>query len=54
MAKKGHRQIIKFKNSATGSFYTTYKNKLNTKDKLTIKKFDPVTGKHEEFVETKI
>ncbi|AAO89848.1 50S ribosomal protein L33 [Coxiella burnetii] len=25
----------------TGTFYTTYKNKRNTTDKLNIKKFDP-------------
>lgn len=56
MAKKGkgHRQIIKFVNKKTGSFYTTFKNRNNTKDKLSIKKFDKVSRKHEVFEETKI
>ncbi|WP_267256986.1 50S ribosomal protein L33 [Coxiella endosymbiont of Ornithodoros maritimus] len=46
----------------TGTFYTTYKNKRNTTDKLNIKKFDPrawnsETGKcgmHVLFKEKKI
>ena len=46
----------------TGTFYTTYKNKRNTTDKLNIKKYDPrawnpVTGKfgmHVLFKEKKI
>ncbi len=52
--KKGQRQIIKFVNKKTGTFYTATKNKLNTKDKLSMKKFDPKTRKHEVFEETKI
>lgn len=54
MAKKGQRQITKFLNKATGSFYTSFKNKLNTKDKLSIKKYDPKTKKHETFEEVKM
>jgi ribosomal protein L33 len=62
MAKKGNRQIIKLVNPDTGTFYTTTKNRVNTTDKITIKKFDPKvvnkeTGKkgaHAEFVEKKI
>lgn len=46
----------------TGTFYTTYKNKRNTTEKITIKKFDlrawnPKTGKngmHVNFKEKKI
>ncbi len=45
---KGPREKIQltstgktFEGKATGYFYTTYKNKRNTPDKLNIKKFDP-------------
>lgn len=46
----------------TGTFYTTYKNKRNTTDKLNIKKFDPrawnpktnSSGMHVIFKEKKI
>ncbi|QQR93542.1 50S ribosomal protein L33 [bacterium] len=53
MAKKGNRKLIKLINKATGSFYVSWKNSMNTKDKMTVKKFDPKTKKHEEFTETK-
>jgi len=33
--------------------YQTEKNKVNTKDKLELKKYNPVTRKHEKFVEKK-
>lgn len=51
---KGHRIIVKFINKKTGTFYTSYKNRNNTKDKLTIHKYDKKTRKHEEFEEVKI
>lgn len=46
----------------TGTFYTTYKNKRNTTEKITIKKFDPRAwnpktgrnGMHVAFKEKKI
>lgn len=46
----------------TGTFYTTYKNKRNTTDKMAIRKFDPrawnsdtkKSGMHVEFKEKKI
>lgn len=34
-------------------FYTTKKNKRN-KEKITLKKYDPVVRKHVEFVEEKM
>ena len=42
----------------TGYFYTTYKNKTNTPDKLELMKFDPraydeKTGKHGKMVKFK-
>jgi len=33
--------------------YQTEKNKLNTKEKLVIKKYNPKTRQHEEFTEKK-
>jgi large subunit ribosomal protein L33 len=54
MAKKGNRQIIKLINKKTGSAYYATKNRVNVVDKLKLKKFDPKTKKHEEFVEAKI
>jgi len=54
MAKKGNRIIIKFVNPKTGTFYTTTKNRINTADKLKLKKFDPKTHRHELFEEKKI
>lgn len=38
----------------TGFFYTTYKNKRNTPDKLEMKKYDPKARKHVLFKEAKI
>ena len=38
----------------TGFFYTTYKNKRNTPDKLEMKKYDPNARKHVIFKEAKI
>ncbi|KXK26670.1 MAG: 50S ribosomal protein L33 [candidate division WS6 bacterium OLB20] len=54
MAKKGNRILIKLVNKKTGTFYVTSKNRINTNDKIAMTKFDPKTGKHEKFEETKI
>jgi large subunit ribosomal protein L33 len=62
MAKKGNRQLIKLVNPETGTFYMTVKNRVNTTDKIEIKKFDKKavdakTGKkgvHAKFVEKKV
>ncbi|HLD03912.1 MAG TPA: 50S ribosomal protein L33 [Candidatus Dojkabacteria bacterium] len=54
MARKGNRIIIKLVNKKTGSFYVTTKNRINTTDKLKIKKFDRKTKKHELFEEGKM
>jgi len=49
------REKIKLVSSAgTGHFYTTNKNKRNTPDKITIKKYDPVVRKHVDYKESKI
>ena len=54
MAKKGNRILVRLINKVTGTFYVTTKNRVNTKDKLEVKKYDPKTRKHEVFKEVKI
>lgn len=55
MATKGAREKIRLVSSAgTGHFYTTYKNKRNTNEKLQMKKYDPVVKKHVMYKESKI
>lgn len=52
MARNDIRPIIKLKSTAgTGYTYVTRKNKRNTSDRLTLKKYDPVARKHVEFRE---
>ena len=52
---KGPREKVKLESSAgTGFFYTTMKNKTNTKGKLSLKKYDPVARKHVLFKEGKL
>ena len=53
MAKKGNRQIIKLKSSASHHRYSTFKNKKNTTERLEIKKYDPVVRKHVMYKEEK-
>lgn len=49
------REKIRMVSTAdTGFFYTTFKNKRNTPDKLEMKKYDPKAGKHVIFKEAKI
>ena len=51
----GIREKIKLVSTAkTGHYYTTTKNKRNTPDKLSFKKYDPVIRKHVEYKEVKI
>lgn len=54
MAKKGQRILVRLMNKATGTFYVSQKSRINTKDKVKVKKFDVKTGKHETFEEVKI
>ena len=50
MARNDIRPIIELKSTAgTGYTYVTRKNKRNTPDRITIKKYDPVVRKHVEF-----
>ncbi|WP_423821591.1 50S ribosomal protein L33 [Salinisphaera sp. SPP-AMP-43] len=49
------REKIRMVSTAdTGFFYTTFKNKRNSPDKLEIKKYDPKARKHVTFKEAKI
>ncbi|RJS93980.1 50S ribosomal protein L33 [Salinisphaera sp. Q1T1-3] len=49
------REKIRMVSTAdTGVFYTTFKNKRNTPDKLEMKKYDPKARKHVVFKEAKI
>ena len=49
------RDKIKMVSSAkTGHYYTTDKNKKNSTEKLTMKKYDPVVRQHVEYKEAKI
>jgi len=52
MAKSDKRPIIKLKSTAgTGYTYVTRKNKINTRERITLMKYDPVVRRHVEFKE---
>jgi len=55
MAKKGDkRKIIGMVSEESGQrHYYTVKNTMNTPDKLSLKKYDPVLRKHVTYIETK-
>ncbi len=54
MAKKNRFKIKLLSTSGSGHFYTSTKNKNNTKNKLCIKKFDPFICKHILYKEVKL
>ena len=48
------RPVIKLKSPAgTGYTYVTNKNKVNTRDRIELKKYDPIVRKHVIFKEEK-
>ena len=48
------RPVIKLKSTAgTGYTYVTNKNKVNTRDRIELKKYDPIVRKHVIFKEEK-
>ncbi len=55
MGKKGDkRKVIGLVSEESGNrTYYTKKNTMNTPDKLSLRKYDPVLRKHVLFVETK-
>ncbi len=58
MAKKGNSELFKLRNPETGTFYVMRKNTKSqnekVKAKMSFKKYDKKTRKHELFVEAKI
>ena len=52
MASK-KREKIKLKSSESNEYYYTIKNKTNTSERITLRKFDKTLRKHVEFKETK-
>ncbi len=52
MAKSANRPIIKLKSTAgTGFTYVTRKNKVNTRERLELMKYDPKVRRHVMFRE---
>ena len=52
MARDKKRPIIKLRSTAgTGYTYVTTKNKTNTRERIVLKKYDPVIRKHVDFRE---
>lgn len=52
MAKSDKRPIIKLRSTAgTGYTYVTRKSKTNTRERLELRKFDPVAREHVIFKE---
>ena len=54
MAKNENRIKVKLRSSAgTGYTYMTTKNKANQRERITMKKYDPVIRQHVDFREEK-
>lgn len=45
---------IRMNSAESGYFYVTKKNPTNKPEKMVLKKYDPIVGKHVEFKEGKI
>lgn len=54
MASAAREKIKLISSAGTGHYYTTTKNKRNTPNKLSFKKYDPVVRKHVLYTEGKI
>ncbi len=54
MSKKKRLKIKLISSSGSKHFYTTTKNKINTNNKLSLKKYDPIVKKHFIYNEDKI
>ncbi|MBF2052488.1 MAG: 50S ribosomal protein L33 [Candidatus Sericytochromatia bacterium] len=53
MAKTGPRNQVKLKSTESPYYYYSTKNKRNTPDRMTLRKYDPVVRRHVEFKEEK-
>lgn len=52
--KSDKRPVVKLRSTeGTGFMYVTTKNKVNTRERIELKKFDPVARKHVIFKEEK-
>ncbi len=52
MARNELRPVIKLRSTAgTGYTYVTRKNRRNDPDRMTLRKYDPVAGRHVDFRE---
>ncbi len=52
MAKSDKRPIVKMRSTeGSGYTYTTRKNKVNTRERLELRKYDPVLRRHVIFKE---
>ena len=55
MARNELRPIVKLRSTAgTGYTYVTRKNRRNDPDRMTLRKYDPVTRQHVDFREEQI
>lgn len=54
MAKSSTIQIKLLSTAETGFFYVTTKNARTSKNRLVLRKYDPVIRRHVDFRETKI
>jgi large subunit ribosomal protein L33 len=54
MAKSRTIQIKMVSSADTGFYYVTKKNSMTSKNRLVMRKYDPVVRKHVEFKEVKI
>ncbi|MEV7120976.1 MULTISPECIES: 50S ribosomal protein L33 [Kitasatospora] len=54
MARSELRPVITLRSTAgTGFSYVTRKNRRTNPDRIVLRKFDPVAGRHVEFRETR-
>ncbi len=53
MAKQGNRSMVKMQSTESSHIYYTIKNKRNTPDRMTLKKFDPILRRHVNYRETR-
>ncbi|MFC4561775.1 50S ribosomal protein L33 [Nocardiopsis mangrovi] len=52
MARNDLRPVVKLRSTArTGYTYVTTKNRRNSPDRLTLRKYDPVVRRHVDFRE---
>ncbi|MEU8924948.1 50S ribosomal protein L33 [Kitasatospora sp. NPDC048545] len=52
MARSELRPVIKLRSTAdTGFTYVTRKNRRNDPDRMVLRKYDPVSGRHVDFRE---